>query len=432
MRVTIDAAAVEGRSLTPKLAFFNSGLVPLSRYERDIHLIDRLRPQSLRLDLFMGDPKVEFGNLVTGTPTHPVYHFEAFDRFIELLKEHGVAPYVSWCYMPLPLQPKGGDFRSYPVDEEAYCRILRDLSAHLKELMGDGPYYEEAYNEPDCGNVFLNAPFDAYLRLYELEMRAFREAGSTAKLGGPVEAYTEAPRTVRENMTAFLKFVRERDLPLDFFSYHSYGYAQKEYLSRTHEVEELLAKDPAFSGVELHLNELNVEPPPWEYGKTMLETAEILPVLLQAMAELTETTRVTLIHWAQFLNSGVDAWGVVTEDGGLLPAFYAFEILARLPQGRLPQPLAEPIGRLAAVDGKRFGAVFWNNTKAPVSLELSVLGLPAGLRRAKLYRLDRAFFAGLAEKPQRPLADAVVLEGMLPEVHRDILNSEDVLYLECE
>lgn len=416
--------------LKKKIGFFNSGMVPLERYERDMHLIKRLKPPSLRVDLFMGDRGMEFGDLVDGKPENIIYNYDKFDRFIGLLKRYEVAPYISWCYIPLPLQPADGDFRSYPTDEKKYFEIIKTLSSHLKNLMGDGLYYEEIYNEADCEDVFFRGTFGQFLRLYELGATAVKEAGSTALIGGPAEAYVMNSETVKQNMQDFLEFVNNINLPMDFFSFHSYGWEKKEYLNRTHEVLELLKRCGDMKSTELHINELNVVKAPWKLGETILETPEIIPLIFTMIDELSQIPEVTLIHWAQFLASGVDALGLVDVEGKLMPAFFAFEIFSRMPESRMETEENQNIGCLASADKKRLSAVLWNKSDTVQELKFHMEKFPEEFAISDLYILDDKFWELHRQFPQLTL-DAALREKIDTAAFLSIkLSPDDVIYIE--
>ncbi len=57
------------------------------------------------------------------------------------------------------------------------------------------------------------------------------------------------------------------------------------------------------------MNEMNTVPPPWPYRKTILEQQDLLPQILTVIEDFLEETDVELVHWAQMLDSGVDALG---------------------------------------------------------------------------------------------------------------------------
>lgn len=431
VKIKINADSKKNNKLVKKIAFFNSGMVPLERYKRDFHLIDRLAPQSLRLDLYLGDRNMEFGSLVDGTIDDIIYYFDKFDELIYLFKEHRVVPYVSWCYIPLPLQPETGDFRSYPVNEGKYYEIIRELSAHLNILMQDNLYYEEIYNEADCEDVFFTGNFDQFLRLYQLGCKAVKDAGSTALIGGPAEAFVMSGETVTRNMRNFIKFVNDKKLPMDFFSFHSYGYENKEYLTRTQEVLALLKEYRGLDSVEIHINELNVVTSPWKIGETILESTKILPLIFTMIDEISEVPEITLVHWAQFLASGIDALGLVDVEGRLMPAFFVFEIFGRMPVSKIKvSKNYETAGCISSIDETRFSVVLWNNSSQQVEVSLEIKELPHVFKTGDLFVLDQSFFDLLHTSHQLSLDSAIRRKVNLTQFGYITLMPDEVVYIE--
>lgn len=106
--VAIDFSQRDGIPLLKKFALFNSGMVALEQYKRDAYLLDELRTDSLRIDIFMGNEGQPLAHVVDGTEKGLTYHFDELDSLVRLLDTHGVRPYWSWCYIPFPLQLDGG------------------------------------------------------------------------------------------------------------------------------------------------------------------------------------------------------------------------------------------------------------------------------------------------------------------------------------
>ena len=100
--VKVDFSRVEGIPLFKKFAMFDSGLVPLSRYERDAHLFQRCKIPSLRIDLFIGDRSMELGNMADGTAENVEYHWNASDRLVEELQKKKGFPLYFFGYYPPP------------------------------------------------------------------------------------------------------------------------------------------------------------------------------------------------------------------------------------------------------------------------------------------------------------------------------------------
>lgn len=428
MKHVIDAGRFGGAPLTKKYAMFHSGLVPMKRYRRDMHWFDAVDPQSLRIDLFIGQSvldgnPLDFGDVVGGDTDHLTFDFTLLDELVQMLHNKQVLPYWSWCYMPKPVQIDG-DFRRGPSDMDAYARIMERYAAHYREK-GLRLGYQEVYNEPDCHDVFLQGPYEDYLNIYRAAAPALRRGDKDAVVGGPSSAFVLTDEEQKKNLSSFLQMVEEEKLPLDFFSYHSYGYAEGEYVSRTELVRNLIGDHPYYKATELHMNELNVIPPAWDYGSwqaEMLGGRQLLPLTFEAIKALNVFTDLTLVHWAQLLNSGVDALGLVNSDGTACPGYAAFDIYQRMPVRPLQ---VEDAHMLASADENRVALVVWNGAKEARQVELDWANLPFAEGEAAVYRLDEAFF----RQYDGTLTPAEVLPlEKLP--HCFTLQENDVAYVE--
>lgn len=428
MQYTLDAARFGGPALTKKFAMFHSGLVPMARYRRDMHWFDAVDPQSLRIDLFIGQSildgnPMDFGDVVGGDKDHPTFDFSRLDELVKMLHDKQVLPYWSWCYMPKPVQI-GNDFRCGPSDMAAYARIMEHYAAHYREA-GLRLGYQEVYNEPDCFDVFLQGPYEHYLEIYRHCAPALLRGDKDAVVGGPSSAFVFTDEEQRKNLSAFLHMVEEENLPLDFFSYHSYGYAAQEYAHRTDIVRELIGNNPRFKAVELHMNELNVVPSPWDHGSwqaDLLASRALLPLTFDALRDLAAYTDLTIVHWAQLLNSGVDALGLINADGSPCPGYAAFDVYARMPV----RPLHT--GRknmLASADEGRVSLVCWNGSSETEEVELSLANLPFDQGEISLYHLDDAYFASY-DGTLRPTCVLPLSDESL----RLTLKKDDVVYVE--
>ena len=100
--VIVDFDVAVDPPLVKKFDFMNSGIVPMWRYRRDLELIEDLRVQTLRIDLFWGEPQINgwINEMVSGTPDELQFDFTEFDELSQLLKQRGVAGYWSYCYNP--------------------------------------------------------------------------------------------------------------------------------------------------------------------------------------------------------------------------------------------------------------------------------------------------------------------------------------------
>lgn len=386
--VTIDFSKREGVPLIKKFALFNSGMVALDQYERDAYLLDGLRTDSLRIDIFMGNEGQPFAHVVDGTATEMSYHFEELDALVRLLEEHEVRPYWSWCYMPFPLQ-QDGDWRKGPNSLEQWQSMFRELAAHYKEE-GLRIAYHEVYNEPDCGDTFFLGTMEDYTELYIRAARGLREGDPDAVVGGPSTAFINL--TGAAAMHSFLERVLEENVPLDFFSYHSYGCDTYQYISRTRQAREILAQYMDFDTTELHLNEYNslIQPflpdGPAEHsmgGATMLTSFE----------QLLEETDVTLAHWAQFLDTGYEPLGSVDTKGRIKAPYWAYWMYSQMPEERvlvtgLPEENGAGLHALASADDDCACILLWNDALQPGTAEIELENSPFYSGKCEIYVMN--------------------------------------------
>lgn len=165
------------------------------------------------------------------------YDFRTSDERIRAIVTNGFG-----CFFRLGTSWKGGNPR--PINDppgtirDASGRVTHEagpedfrkwgsICAHVvRHYTGDwngglrAPIrYWEIWNEPDLAAQFWTGTPDQFHRLYEAAARAIKEVDPALKVGGP--GCTGAMRT--PYVEGFLARCRERSVPLDFFSWHSYG-----------------------------------------------------------------------------------------------------------------------------------------------------------------------------------------------------------------
>ena len=108
-------------------------------------------------------------------------------------------------------------------DARKWARICVQTMRHYTQGWNDGyrfPIeYWEIWNEPDLAREFWSGTPEQYYVLYEEAAKALKAANPKLKVGGPActggfhQPYVEG----------FVRYCREHQVPLDFFSWHSYG-----------------------------------------------------------------------------------------------------------------------------------------------------------------------------------------------------------------
>lgn len=418
-----------------KLAVFNSGIVPVSTYERDASLFGVIRPESLRIDLGWGADWTGWTRQpIRGTATAPLYDLAEMDRIVEIINGQGVLPYWSYCYNPIPLQDPPGAWRGVPSDMEAWGRMLGDIAAHYRALGAANPVgYHEVYNEPDNADFTVGTIQD-YFAMYQHGVEGIRRSDPDAIVGGPALAFT------KEWIGPFVDFVVENRLPLDFFSTHVYGTNDlfQGLASMLDATRDSLDRYPQLATAETHLNEFNSYPIDYPLDGTQ-QKHRLAAAFLRDMAFLLERPEVTLVHWAQFLDSGQDNYsGMVSIDGHRKAVFNAAEIYARLPTDRVALTIdgdsGRDLGGLAAAEAHRAGVAIWNLSPQSQDVALALDGLPFVPAALREYRIDEDHASWGDDAPSEALVAVTTqpVDASDSVTWTSVVAPGGVLYLELD
>ena len=407
--VVADFSVAVDPPLVKKFDFMNSGIVPMWRYRRDLHLIDDLKAQSLRVDLFWGEPTINgwTTEMVSGAIDDLQFDFAEIDELSRMLKARGIGGYWSYCYNPLPLQA-GFGHASHPSNLQAWREIMFQFARHFKDL-DLRPNYHAIWNEPDL-DIFYDRPVETYSQLYKFGVEGLRAGDPDAFVGGPDLAFTD------EWIDPFLDFVEENELPLDFFAFHAIGMSP---ISRVNTARRKIKDRPYFDTTELVFSELN---------PSMIFNTPLSPVvryaqaalILDHIANLVDQTDITRVHWAQFMDSSVDTLGVVSLDGHRRAAYNAFKLYAQMPVDRRAVEASKSLSALASTDAHTSGLLLWNRTRSDKRVTVTLKNIPFAKGALRVYRIDEEH-ASYFENPDSETLTAV-------EVLEDV-NTSDLTWL---
>ena len=403
--VVADFSVALDPPLVKKFDFMNSGIVPMWRYRRDLDLIDDLKTQSLRIDLFWGEPAINgwTTEMITGSAQDLRIDFTEIDELSRMLKARGIGGYWSYCYNPLPLQA-GFGHASHPSNLEAWREIMYQFARHFKEN-NLRPDYHAIWNEPDL-DIFYNRPVEVYSQLYKFGVEGLRAGDPDAFVGGPDLAFTD------EWIEPFLDFVEENRLPLDFFAFHAIGVSP---ISRVNTARRKIKDRPYFDTTELVFSELN---------PSMIFNSPQAPVvrytqaalILDHIARLVDEPDITRVHWAQFMDSSVDTLGVVSLDGHRRAAYNAFKLFAMMPVDRRAVYISRPLSALASTDAHTSGLLLWNRSRSDKRLNVALKHIPFARGTLRVYRIDEQY-GSYFENPDSEALTAV-------DIYEDVETSD--------
>ncbi len=223
------------------------------------------------------------------------YDFAFTDRLINALVSEGVEPFFR---LGVTIE-NYARIRRYridpPKDFAKWARICEHVIRHYTEGWADGfrhrIAYWEIWNEPENWetvekNEMWHGTFEEYCRLYEVASKHLKAKFPHLKVGGyascgvtAIHAQEPSPRAKHhlECFHAFLKYIKEHDCPIDFFSYHSYSTVEKMMKEAKYVREQLDAA--GYKGLETCLNEWLPRPSHDKLG-TAVQAAEIAAALV--------------------------------------------------------------------------------------------------------------------------------------------------------
>jgi hypothetical protein len=150
-----------------------------------------------------------------------------------------------------------------PADFDKWARICLGVIRHYTQGWAKGMHqavdYWEIWNEADIGVNMWSGTFEEYMKLYEVTARAIKAFDPSLKVGG----YAVGTGVASARVPQFLGYCRDRNLPLDFFSWHTYASSPKQMAVNGQRVRGML-DEYGFAKAESHLNEWNYWAFDWE------------------------------------------------------------------------------------------------------------------------------------------------------------------------
>lgn len=282
------------------------------------------------------------------------FNFAYLDQVFDAMREHGVRPFVELGFMPEALASgtqtvfwwKGNV--TPPAEWDEWDSLLTALVGHWIDRYGLEEVRQwpiEVWNEPNLEGFWEKADQAAYFKLYEESARAVKAVDSAIPVGGPAICGGHD-----HWIDDFLSFVKERNLPLDFFSRHLYAgqtptLVTPEFLYQSlseptkpiDELREVRARVTAngFGKLPLHITEFNTSWHPFCPVHDTPYNAAYLARLLSESGDIVES----LSYWTfsdvfeetdvgQSLFYG--GFGMIARHGILKPTFHLFAFFARM------------------------------------------------------------------------------------------------------
>lgn len=208
-----------------------------------------------------------FGNWNADPDDPDSYYFDQTDEYIRRLTEDGcpvmyrLGTSIEHCLPHFYAFP--------PKDFNKWARICLHIIRHYNEGWADGMHagvrYWEIWNEPDDCRTFApnpskmwNGTAEEFFELYRIAASAIKTEFPDLKVGGAAFWKVNPTHGPGDNqfIDKFLAGCRDHQVPLDFFSWHSYGRPENPFgmIEEPFTARKLL-DSYGFTNAELHLNE---------------------------------------------------------------------------------------------------------------------------------------------------------------------------------
>ena len=266
-------------------------------------------------------------------PSDPAsYDFEKTDIYLQSILNTGASivyrlgESIEWTDKKFYVHP--------PTDFEKWAHICVGVIRHYNQGWANGFHhnikYWEIWNEADIPNVdaMWSGTAADYFELYATTARLIKATFPDVFVGGPAAAMRDLP-WVRE----FLAFCRAGDLPLDFFSWHTYDDDPQVIIDRANLMQEWL-EEFGYGSAESHLNEYNIgahpiqSPLPMRVSFLRLQSGEGAAFTAGVLSGLQDTT----VAQGCYYDARATAWycGLFDEYGLPRPTYHVFTEFAKM------------------------------------------------------------------------------------------------------
>jgi hypothetical protein len=347
------------------------GIIDLSAYHSE------LKPPLTRLHdvVWVNGDAVDISTIFRDFRDDPKradnYEFAATDDYLAAIVRAG-SPILYRLGESIEHTPR--KYRVHPpADAAKWAEVCCGIIRHYNEGWAGGFQhrirYWEIWNEPENQPAMWTGTDDQYFRLYEVTAKAIKARWPELKVGGPSLGYTGEFKEGRfkegDFLLRFLRYCRDHQAPLDFFSWHRYAGDPADYAQRARAMRQLL-DEHGFREAESHLNEWNYLPN--EDWRPMMKEGQGL-IREQWNAEMRGPKGAAFAAWAlmslqdapvdmaNFYTAEVQMFGMFNFNGVPQKTFYAFRAFRALldTPRRVQTPLCEA-GKIAICAGLESGA----------------------------------------------------------------------------
>lgn len=386
--IVINVANSLGPLPTSYKALSQGGEETGRMFESIVPELKELSPRYIRIDHIY-----DFYHVVDRQNGRLVFDFSRLDLTVEDILATGALPFFSLSYMPTAIS-SDGTILGLPANWDEWSSVIRATIEHYSGRNGKNlsNVYYEVWNEPDIFGHFTIGGAKDYRQLYDYAAKGAAGAIDTNAyfFGGPA---TTSPQPGWIN--GLLQLATEKNLRLDFLSYHRYSADANIYERDAQMVKKNMAAFPRFRALPLVLSEWG---PDSELNSSYDEPVSAA-FTLSAIRGLVD--HVSLIMPFEVKDgpspSGQEywgRWGVITHEKfgkHLKPRYHALRLLSKLRGQRLGVTgEGSSVSALGSIDNGRVQVLLVNYDQAGKNSEavpVKVMGLAAAAYSVKIYDL---------------------------------------------
>jgi len=353
------------------------------------------------------------------------YFFDVTDKVVAEAVNHGIT--VMYRLGMGTEFDKPLLFCTMPEDPQKWARICVNIIRHYTDGWANGFYYDipywEIWNEPDLP-LYWEGDRERFFKLYEAASTAIREFNPRLKVGGPAICWPLRDDNWPED---FLKFVVEKKLPLDFYSWHFYTAKLDKIENVCSRVDEQLKEAGLYGKIESINSEwhaVSLEPRPnprfqniagggWDLSPTGNICTAVSNVAAMIIMQRHNVTKAAYYD-AENRGALCGLWGVHMNKQ---PQFYGFKAFNYLYQaGTECESSSEELTMqvMAARDEKKGYLLVTNYAEEEKTVTLELTGIPGA--DMQMYLLDETRNLDLVDTDSFGAAACVNKEIALPKM----------------
>lgn len=266
--VTVDPSVIKG-PVKPMNAVNNGPSYDSDRQKADFRILNIPYSRTHDAHGYYGEHLVDISDIFPDWSKNPdkesSYDFRETDLYIKTLIEAGSEPFYR-LGQTIENQTAAKYNIFPPKDYKKWAKICEHIIRHYNEGWADGFHYNikywEIWNEADLDQSSgrwkteprtWGGPIEEFHKMYAIAAKHLKECFPDLKIGGPSYCRIQGTKTY---FPQFFQYMRDKQVPIDFISWHKYGAEPSVYLMEAELIRGWM-KEYGYEAAELILNEWN-------------------------------------------------------------------------------------------------------------------------------------------------------------------------------